>query len=925
MTALVKCFVSLQNTDDSYLNYFTTIVEKKISDFINILEELCLDGGHQPNFDWTKNSIIYVSNKSPSFWKLMENDIKKWLSFYSLSPERKLSYYPSKNDPERLSSIEKNKKELDGKLQSLSHAEHQLLKNYLIEKDGDIDKLATIAFYILAGKPLVNFVPELIRWNFGCSLNSHYNSPHKDFINLIQYNLVDWEATRRKLLYESESLNLSGVSEVAQWTYIRILGSTGESRDSVLAETIAQKLRPTEGLLGSWRLIEKYCETDPCDPNSIRPDNISNAIKYCKQLDITKLWNNRHQSQESIFLQMISTGLARFSPDILVEKHIDLISKTLYNSQYALYYGVLNVIKNSILLEQPNINRCFQLGNLERTSEIFDGITGDYQSLITQYSFMSAGPFLSSKEQLDYLLGFKADEKVFIDLIENTYPVSSRTFSEILNQDLEEHQILHLIYYANIHKVELSAVYKQFLKENINHTNSFIRQEVFRAIGLYDDIDLLKNFIDSKKIIHNHSDMDSHENFFASLLWLSAIKYEIVDISIAIQYVHPWAYRYASSYLPPMSLSKIAELLDELIYLISQLDIDIPNLTITENISDSYEMDISFFSIDKKKVDQDFIESINSTSESEKEFDKRQKEQYQEFCKYTDYLRDLDIEFILRSMHPKEFEKIANSNPTLCDKWYHLMINHSVTKLADKFYNFGILLAYVYSDTDIKKSIQLWNKFQYSEGYSEITVGEENISLQLMSIWGKSNSELDKYRFNLLDQASSDAQIYNIVFAAILNNNENAIIKYINTKIQKIEPSQVARGVLVAGCLDENPMSEKIFQRFKNYKGLIGNAYNAALYMYERNKWAKHWFEKMISTDSHDDFWCNMVLFTKIVDSRYYIWKKNFTTNGSLYQKFYFSFENKIKNRCNKWEKKRGEKLFGTERPSLVYLYSNNC
>ena len=60
LTALVKCFVSLQNTDDSYLNYFTTIVEKKISDFINILEELCLDGGHQPNFDWTKNSIIYV-------------------------------------------------------------------------------------------------------------------------------------------------------------------------------------------------------------------------------------------------------------------------------------------------------------------------------------------------------------------------------------------------------------------------------------------------------------------------------------------------------------------------------------------------------------------------------------------------------------------------------------------------------------------------------------------------------------------------------------------------------------------------------------------------------------------------------------------------------------------------------------------------
>ncbi|EPF6237446.1 hypothetical protein MOW41_003806, partial [Acinetobacter baumannii] len=49
LSALVSCFVSLQNTDESHLGYFATIVEKKISDFINIFEELCLEGGNQPN------------------------------------------------------------------------------------------------------------------------------------------------------------------------------------------------------------------------------------------------------------------------------------------------------------------------------------------------------------------------------------------------------------------------------------------------------------------------------------------------------------------------------------------------------------------------------------------------------------------------------------------------------------------------------------------------------------------------------------------------------------------------------------------------------------------------------------------------------------------------------------------------------------
>ncbi|WP_447531934.1 hypothetical protein, partial [Pseudomonas aeruginosa] len=86
--------------------------------------------------------------------------------------------------------------------------------------------------------------------------------------------------------------------------------------------------------------------------------------------------------------------------------------------------------------------------------------------------------------------------------------------------------------------------------------------------------------------------------------------------------------------------------------------------------------------------------------------------------------------------------------------------------------------------------------------------------------------DLNLYRFRILDQALSDEKIYSHVLAAIVNHNEAIIYDYINIKINCVEPSQIARGVLVAGCLDENSLSQEIFDKYKDYKGLIGEAYN---------------------------------------------------------------------------------------------------
>lgn len=915
LSALVSCFVSLQNTDESYLGYFATIVERKISDFINILEELCLNGGNQPNFNWVEKSIICIPYTSQS-WPCIEEQIKKWLQYYSLSPEKKLSHFSKKDDKDRLIAFEKNKVEISEKLNNLSTIEKGLI-NQLTENEKDIDRLVITAFHIIVGKPLANFAPEFTKWSFGCSLNSSYSSPHKDFISLIRYNLVDWENTRKQLLNEAKILNSSGNSSVAQWAYIRILYATGESNDSKFAENLAKQLRE-DAYYEGWRRIETYCTTDPCDPESREPENIIKTTQMCEEIDVSQIWKDLNQTSESLLLHDIQTGLARFRPNEVVSKYRELITDILCRAKYPLRCGIINIDQHNLLFTKEHFDKLFDFHKLNKDSEIFDELSENDKNFVNQFSIMQILPFIKPIQQIEILMDFNKEDNVFIDLIEIMESVTAEEFDQILDSKLQEHQLLNVLYYANTKEITLTEKYKLILKEHLSSDNSFIRTQVFRAISIYDNIELLNDFI---KINWSglKTDANDYELFYGSLLWLLSAKSNLVDEETAVAHINPNIYGNATEYLSIIGLRKIALAIDSIFKVIINTNIDFPDLEIIENLSLKRNV-TSLFSVDSRKDNVNFEQNLKSLSESGEDFEKRHENQNQQFDKYISYLKTKGADLILNGMLPEAFAHIANSAPELKDEWF-ITFSNLPSIHVPKFHNFILLLAYTYSDNDAQKAQFLWDKICNSESYTNITIGQEKIPLKQMSIWGSSNRDLDLYRFELLDKALSDQQIYSHVLAAIVNNNEKIIYEFINQKINCVEPSQIARGILVAGCLDENPLSADIFDKYKDYNGIIGEAYKSSLYMYERNIWSRYWFNKMLSAEDNLDFWKFMILFIKIVDLRFYKWKYSLLNNNVLFRKFYQSFRNDINHRCKKWQKERDKKLFGSEPPNPIYIY----
>lgn len=916
LSALVSCFVSLQNTNEAHLGYFATIVEKKIYDFINILEELCLEGGNQPNFNWVKTSITCIPYTSSS-WPYIEEKIKKWLTYYSLSPEKKLSYFSKEDDKDRLIAIEKNELEISEKLKKLSINEKKLMTQ-LTENTKDIDTLIITSFHILAGKPLANFTTEFVKWSFSCSLNSSYRSPHTDFISLISYNLVDWQNTRTHLLNEAKILNSSDSSNVAQWAYIRILYATGASDDTKFAEELAEQLR-TDAYFGGWRRIEEYCATDPCDLNSLEPKNIIKTAKACEELDINQIWNDRHQTQESIFLHDIQTGLARFRPREVISKIRELITNILCRTKYPLRSGIININKYNLLFTNKHVDKLLEFCKINKDSEIFDGLTENDKNFVKQYSIMQIMQYIKPIQQIEILMNFNEEDNVFIELIKIMESVKFQEFDQILDRKLQEHQFFNLLYYANTNEIDLTEKYKKVLKENLNNHNSLIRTEVFRAVSIYENLDLLNDFI-KINLSGFATNIKDHELFYSSLLWLLSAKNNLVDEDIAVANISLNIFGNASEYLSTIGLRKIAFAIDSIFKILMNTGIDFPDLEISKNLPWNKNL-ISLFEIDRRMENIKLNQHLNLLAESDEDFEKRQNNQHEQFKNYQRYLKTKGADLLLNGMLPEGFASIINSAPELKNEWFNTFSNLSGSLIA-KFYNFILLLAYTYSEHDAQKAQLLWDKIKNSDSFMNIRIGQEKIPLKEMSIWGSKNRDLDSYRFELLDKALSDQQIYSHVLAAIVNNNQTIIYDYINQKINCIEPFQVARGVLVAGCLDENPLSQEVFDNFKDYSGIIGEAYKASLYMYERNIWSKYWFQKMVSTENNEEFWCYMILFTKIVDLRFYSWKESLENENVILHKFYQSFEKDINNRCNKWQKERSKKFLGNELPNPIYIYS---
>lgn len=919
--ALIKGFAAPQNPDQTQFPAFAGLAKRRPQGFMDSARALSLAGGRQPNFDWIESALTAASRDSRA-WKEMASELHLWLSVYSLAPERD-TFWQNTHDSREMEEREKNLKKIEGKLHALSENERAILRN-MSEEEGNLSRLSRLALSLLAGKPLAPFAGSLLNWSFSYALNSDRAAPYKDFIHLVSLNPVDWSQTRAALLELSAALREADVSTTGRWTLVNILRATGHSDDGKEAESLVKQLTKDWPHFEGWRRIEDYCATDPCDPTSEEPENVTQTAEQYAAIDVSKLRQFMGQTSEDHFFAMARPGIARFKPEIAVAKHREFAADVLRRTGFPLRQGLFELRQHNALLTIKEAHELVKKRHEAKTAGLADGLSERDVSIVSEYQLLLAFPFFSAREQAEILLSDEADEGIRLDLMELARPLGEAEFDSLLgtacSESNERNQNL-LLALARYTSVQLSADARTRVAALFRSESERVRAGALGIIAQSGDEELLSQVAESNWNAADTEREDSFEVWYGSMALLKAAAGGLIAHDKALNRISPSLYGRAAAMLDTDTVREIARRIDASINHATGLDADLLAPDIELRVGSSAHDGPGQFSVSERPLEtKDIKETMRQFSESSEAFGQRQRHAHNAFIEFKTKLTRAKARIILDNIDLEEFATVVATAEDFAERWHRLFMSIAEAKLP-AVHNLVLLLAHALGRKTPGKAEELFSRLKDNRPLVRFTFGAAGVQLDAMATWaGVRNPILDQLRFARLDQVDTDHDLFLEVLAALLNNQQELLAAYVEAKLRMEEPVEISRGIMVAGFADQSEFNDEILKRYEGSAGLVGSAQRAAKYAYERNVWARHWFEQMCQTDENTDFWRYAVLFSKIVDGRFAVWHSNYVQKGSSIKAFGPSVDDSIDNRFARWKDNRIKKLFGLDAPSPIFL-----
>lgn len=169
-----------------------------------------------------------------------------------------------------------------------------------------------------------------------------------------------------------------------------------------------------------------------------------------------------------------------------------------------------------------------------------------------------------------------------------------------------------------------------------------------------------------------------------------------------------------------------------------------------------------------------------------------------------------------------------------------------------------------------------------------------------------------------LESCSNDLELFEFVLAFQQEGNISWLKQIIREGLDSPWHFNQARAIMLLGFL-EDAESKVTLQEYCNVpQSWIKSVAEKALAAYQRNVWAKHWFQQFLEDDDNVKAWACYKLFLKCVDRRFLIWEPEFVNEESVKNmqieervKFLRLNQNELKKHIEANEKRRRETFLG--------------
>ena len=925
--ALISSFLRLQNVEENLYPAFLAIVRSATQAAVAALDALAiLPQRYTPYKNWLIEALRDC-RQIAECWSIISPAIAGWLRTYSMDPAISVFRgHDGANSEEYKNKLIAREAVLKEKFAALSVPESEFLSKHLTHRLGvDPSELHENGIRLVAGMPLAEFVDPLIAGAFSTTLNSSVTSSVFEFTTLLRYNSVDWKEMREAAL-ESLSVHFpEGASAAGKWALASVLRGAGNVNDGSRAEAIAEELTKDREAFKSWRLVENYCASDPCDPQAELPENIAQTAEKYSRLGADKFAEGLSATEQSHFVDSALPGMARFNANVAAGFWQKAATSLVIHPRSIGYLGFAQLEAQSSALNHENIEQI-----LEFIRAICSNKTSSPEEKrdawqTCWYAIEVCFPHMSGQAQFEFLMSLPHCGKPIHDFGNVQKPASAKGLQTALESQISKaNEDIHVLAlsYAGARGAELTTNSLQRLLEFAIHENDAIRGLSLRAIFNSSDPQLIKEFFESD---WSAQKLDLRANYYeiwyGSRLLIEASKNLAIDPASLITRISPKLYGFASTETGLRLAPVISHLL--LASFKSCVDFIVPFLPPEieeDDIAGDDPMPIlrSLANLNKAVSHEEVFRSLSETPD---EFASRQETAWASFEEFEALVKGDGASLITENVGFEAINIMVENRLSDAVNCAKILLNLDDNYRYYSILNFGLHLSRALSKHEPKLAGELFSKLANRRGIVSIVVGTASYSLESKSIWESADSRgLDKLRSLRLDLAPDDHTLSQEVVAAILAGKQLFLEQYVSERIGRAEPAQIGRALMVIGFGEPSEYAIEIIEKHKDAGGFVGQAAKASRYAYDRNVWAQHWHEIMCRATSKTEFWATSVLLLKIVDGRIDVWCDNITRPTTIYDDFWPTISDRISNRVKKWKSKREKTLFGGKVPHKILM-----
>ena len=912
--ALLRAFAELQNPNHEDLETFKSFARTRSMAFLEAARHLCLTGWEQPNVDWIEAALV-SSKTHPEAWRNIQTAVCTWLGCYSLSAKPAMGSRPELSVEKRTKRTTK----IDKNLQSLSRAEKGLLES-MEETDGDVGALSRLAFTLMAGRPISPFAKAIVQWCLANLINQYQHWPDDRFEHVVRLNRIDWAAARGALLKEGAIFRKAGASNTGTWALIVLLRATGDPDDASEAEELTAKVSDFKPR--SWRLVEEYCSSDPCDPSASKPTNVASTAEKYETIDVSLLYGGPYRSGDDLFFESARPGVVRFETGVAVKKHREFTNDVLQRQGVFLKRGLFLLRPHSALLTTEMAAALANEGG--DSLQVIGDLPERDRWVVSQERLLLAFPKLSGEEQLKAMLGTTAGDDVLRPLLEVMKPVNEAVFDQYFLKACVENDARRqyfLLVFASGSGTRISQRSRERMASLVTAESALLRMIVFERILHLRDEKLMRLVVDGGWRADKVKERNSYENAYGSAILVEGAARKWISVGEALARMSPAHYGWAASRLGAAAARTIATTVDGSIRAAIGIRVE-RTLPYVEHRCRHEDQPEPFpYRLAEREIESnDVAKLLKRDTESDEAFDEWQKRRQETFDAFRRMLDDASAGIVIDDITREEFDKIVNADSDAAGRWFSLFLdlNESARRSV---HNLVLMLAYALRGRCPERAVALLRSVSRENPLIRFTEGRARVPLDAMVGWSAAGSVVGReWCHERLDSARNDHELATEVLAALLNREESVLRAFVRERLNKGEPEGIARALLVAGFSGQEDLNKEVLGRYRDAKGFIGDAYKAAKYAHDRDEWARHWFERMCNADSPTEFWRYSVLFTKIVDGRFMVWSSEYERRGEPMALFASSIDDEVDRRIEKWRKHREKTLFGAKKPPDVFL-----